>query len=317
MKWKFSLRILPTLFCTLSLQATEIPKAPKTYPEGELGRIVKLGEAILNQTDTHPLTKDLVGNKLQCKSCHLKGSDGKPGSDKGIGTFIGTATAFPAYSKREKTVQTLQDRINNCFMRSLNGKRPIIDTEASIAMAAYITWLSQKLPMQMNSKRPCSPYTSERWASNQKKFAALLRKATHANYLNGKKLFEAKCASCHGKDGAGMGTFPPLWGKGKDGKWLSYNTGAGLSKLNKGAAWIQSNMPRGQGGTLSDQEAADIILYVDAQPRADFDLKAHLLPKEQMGYYNSKVLDEHHSVRSNFKAFGLDVDRIRGDHVIP
>ena len=317
MKRTFILGTLSTAFCALSLQAADIPGAPKAYPEGEVGRMVKLGEAIMNETDTHPLTKKLVGNKLQCKSCHLKGTDGKPGSGKGIGTFIGTAAAFPAYSKREKTVQTLQDRINNCFMRSMNGKRPIIDTEASIAMATYITWLSEGIPMKMDTKRPCSPYNSERWAKNQKRFAAIQRKATHENYLNGKKLFEAKCASCHGTDGAGTGTFPPLWGKSKDGKWLSYNTGAGMSKLNKGAAWVQSNMPLGQGGTLSDQEAADIMLYVDAQPRADFDLAKGLLPKCEMGYYNSKVLKEHHSVRSNFKAFGLDIDKIRGDKVIP
>ncbi len=305
------------LCCFSGLQAGQIPDAPKAYPAGEVGRMVKLGEAIMNRTDTHPLTKNLVGDKLQCKSCHLKGSDGKPGTAKGIGTFIGTATAFPAYSKREKTVQTLQDRINNCFMRSMNGKRPVIDTEASVAMAAYITWLSEGLPMKMDTKRPCSPYNSGRWAKNAKKFAKIQKKATHANYLNGKKLFEAKCASCHGKNGAGMGTFPPLWGKSADGKWLAYNTGAGMSKLNKGAAWVQSNMPLGQGGTLKDQEAADIMLYVDAQPRADFDLSKALLPKCEMGYYNSKVLKEHHSVRSNFKQFGLDVDKIRGDKVIP
>jgi thiosulfate dehydrogenase len=113
-----------------------------------------------------------------------------------------------------------------------------------------------------------------------------------------------------------MGAFPPLWGKDAKGNWLSYNTGAGMSKLNKGAAWVQSNMPLGQGGTLKDQEAADVMLYVDAQPRADFDLKKGLFPAEKMGYYNSKVLDEHHSVRSNFKQFGLDVDKIRGDKKI-
>jgi len=290
--------------------------APKEYPEGEVGKMVKLGEAILNHTDTHPLTKDLVGNKIQCKSCHLKGSDGKPGTGSGIGTFIGTATAFPAYSKREKTVQTLQDRINNCFMRSMNGKRPIIDTKASVAMATYITWLSTGMPMKMDTKRPCSPLNSKRWAKNAKKFAKIQKKATHNNYTNGKKLFEAKCATCHGINGAGMGSFPPLWGKNAKGEWLSYNTGAGMSKLNKGAAWVQSNMPLGQGGTLKDQEAADIMLYVDAQPRADFDLKKGLLPASKMGYYNSKVLHEKHSVRSNFKQFGLDIDVIRGDKKI-
>lgn len=317
-KISYSLLILGLLISFgTSAMAEDAPKtAPKAYPDGELGRMVKLGEQILLKTDTHPLTKDLVGNKLQCKSCHLKGADGKPGTASGIGTFIGTATAFPAYSKREKTVQTLQDRINNCFMRSMNGKRPIIDTEASVAMATYITWLSKGMKMKMDAKRPCSPLNSKRWAKNAKKFAKIQRKATHENYLNGKKIFEAKCASCHGKNGAGMGTFPPLWGKNAKGEWLSYNTGAGMSKLNKGAAWVQSNMPLGQGGTLKDQEAADVMLYVDAQPRADFDLKKGLLPADKMGYYNSKVLKEKHSVRSNFKQFGLDVDKIRGDKKI-
>ncbi len=289
--------------------------APKTYPAGEVGKMVKLGEDIMMHTDTHPLTKDLVGNKLQCISCHLRGNDGKPGTAPGIGTFIGTATAFPAYSKREKTVQTLQDRINNCFMRSMNGKRPIIDTKASVAMATYVTWISEDMPMKMNTKMPCSPMNSKRWAKNSKKFAGIQKKTTHANYVNGKKLYEAKCAMCHGADGAGIGTFPPLWGQ-QNGKWLAYNTGAGMSKLNKGAAWVQSNMPLGQGGTLEDQEAADIMLYVDAQPRADFDVSKGLLPASKMGYYNSKVLNEKHSVRSNFKQFGLDVDKIRNDHKI-
>jgi len=302
-----------SLACSVSLFAGS---APKVYPSGELGKMVKLGEEIMLHTDTHPLTKDMVGNKLSCASCHLKGADGKPGTGDGIGTFIGTATSFPAFSKREGTVQTLQNRIDNCFMRSMNGKRPIIDTPASIAMATYVTWLSEGMKMQMNPKRPVTPLYSEKWAAEQKKFAAIQKKATHKNYLNGKKLFDTKCSMCHGMDGKGMGTFPPLWGKDSKGHWLSYNTGAGMSKLHKGAAWVQSNMPLGQGGTLSDQEAADIMLYVDAQERADFDLSKGLYPKNKMGYYNSIVHKEKHSVRSNFKAFGLDIDKIRGDHKI-
>jgi len=250
--------------------------APKEYPAGEVGKMVKLGEEIMAKTNTHPLTKDLVGNKLQCKSCHLKGSDGKAGTADGIGTFIGTATSFPAWSGREKTVQTLQDRINNCFMRSMNGKRPIIDTKASIAMATYVTWLSTGMQMNMDTKRPCSPKNSKRWAKNSKKFAKIQKQASHENYLNGKKIFKSKCASCHGQNGAGTGTvFPPLWGKDSNNNWLAYNTGAGMSKLNKGAAWVQSNMPLGQGGTLSDKEAADVMLFVDAQERAKEFVKQH------------------------------------------
>ncbi len=300
----------------LSLGVLYAGSAPKEYPKGPVGEMVKLGEQIMLHTSTHPLTKDLVGNKLNCASCHLKGADGKPGTGDGIGSFIGTATSFPAYSKREKTVQTLQDRTNNCFMRSMNGKRPIVDSEASMAMYTYITWLSTGMPMKMNEKAPLSPHNMKIWPKNFKKFAKIQKKATHDNYLNGKKLYATKCAMCHGQNGQGMGSFPPVWGKNAKGEWLAYNTGAGMSKLNKGAAWVQSNMPLGQGGSLSDKEAADIMLFVNAQERADFDLQKGLLPKEVMGYYNSNVLKEKHSVRSNFRALGLDIDVIRGDKKI-
>ena len=290
--------------------------APKEYPKGPVGEMVKLGEQILLHTDTHPLTKDFVGNKLNCASCHLKGADGKPGTADGISSLIGSAAAFPAYSKREKAVQTLQDRSNNCFMRSMNGTRLIQDSKASIAIYTYITWVSTGAPMKMNLKAPLSPHNMKLWPKNFKKFAKVQKKATHANYVNGQKLFDTKCASCHGKNGAGMGTFPPLWGQSADGKWLSYNNGAGMSKLHKGAAWIQSNMPLGQGGSLIDQEAADIALYMNAQPHADFDLSKRLPPQAEMGIYNSNVAKETHSTRSNFKDLGLDVDVIRGDKKI-
>jgi len=297
--------------------ATTPSKAPTGYPAGELGKMVKLGEDISLHTDTHPLTKAYVNNKLNCASCHLKGTDGKPGTGTGIATWIGTATSFPAYSKREKSVQSLQDRSNNCFMRSMNGKRLPIDSKASMAIASYITWLSTGMAIKQNPKMPCSPLNSDRWSGGAKHFAKIQKKATHANYVNGKALYEEKCAMCHSANGEGMGTFPPLWGQDKAGHWLSYNTGAGMSKLNKAAAWVKSNMPLGQGGTLSDQEAADIMLYVDAQPRADFDLRKGLsLPKGELGIYNSKVLNEKHTVRSNFKALGLDIDSIRGDKKI-
>ena len=290
--------------------------APKAYPAGAVGEMVKLGEDIMLHTDTHPLTKDFVGNKLNCASCHLRGADGKPGTGDGIGSFLGSAAAFPAYSKREKAVQTLQDRSNNCFMRSMNGMRLIVDSKASMAIYTYITWVSTGTSIKMNLKAPLSSHNMKIWPKSFKKFAKIQKKATHANYVNGKKLYEAKCASCHSKNGAGVGTFPPLWGKDTKEGWLSYNTGAGMSKLHKGAAWIQSNMPLGQGNSLKDQEAADIAIYMNAQPRASFDLSKRLPPKAKMGIYNSNVSKETHSVRSNFKDLGLDISKIRGDQVI-
>jgi len=290
--------------------------APKVYPLGEVGKMVRLGEDIALHTNTHPLTKDFVGNKLNCASCHLKGEDNKPGTQDGLSSWLDTGTAFPAWSKREKSVQTLQNRSNNCFMRSMNGKRLIIDSKASIAIATYITWLSEGKTISMNEKGPWGPTNTKLWPTGIKKFKPIQKKATHLNYLAGQKVYAQKCSSCHGIQGKGVGTFPPLWGKDTDGKWLSYNTGAGMSKLDKGAVWVKLKMPLHQGNSLSDQDAADVMLFVNAQERASFELQDRLLPIDKMGYYNSNVLKEKHSVRSNFKALGLDIDSIRGDNKI-
>ncbi len=279
---------------------------PKGYPEGELGKTVKLGEDIINNTNTHPLTKDLVENQLKCVSCHLAGADGHPGSAKSIGSFVGIAARFPLYKAREGVVETLQDRIDNCFMRSMDGIRPIIDTEASIAMLTYVTWLSSGTAIDLN---PQTNHASD-FANTVKRFTAIQQKATAKNYQNGQKIFKTKCADCHGDKGQGVAIFPPLWGKNTKGKWLAYNAGAGMSKLDKSAAWIQSNMPKGAGDTLSDQESADVALYINAQERADFDLAKKLSDEKNMGYYNSKVLKEKDSVKSNFKHLGLDLDMI-------
>lgn len=294
---------MKTIVSILSLAIilfAQIPDAPKQYPKGELGKMVKLGEDIIKNTNTHPLTKEYVGNSLTCSNCHLNA-----GKDKTLGTFIGTAAAFPAYSKREKSVQTLQDRINNCFMRSMNGTRPIVGTKASIAMTTYVSWLSTGIEIKMNPKKPVNNYYSKIWPGN-KIMNPLVKKASHENYLKGKELFNTKCASCHGIDGQGVANFPPVWGS------KSYNTGAGLSKLNKMATWLKHTMPLGNPN-LTNQEAVDISIYVNAQKRDEFNLQEHLLPKEKMGYYNSNVNTEKHTVESNFKAFGLDLKKIRGE----
>jgi thiosulfate dehydrogenase len=304
------------MISSLGASALFAGTAPKVYPQGPVGELVKLGEEIALHTDTHPLTKDFVGNKLNCANCHLKGEDGKPGTANGLTSWLDTGAAFPAWSKREKSVQTLQDRSNNCFMRSMNGKRLVIDSKASIAIAAYITWLAEGKPVHMDRKGPWGMTNKKLWPKGIKHFKPIQKKATHQNYLNGKKVYAEKCASCHGLNGAGMDINPPLWGKNNKGEWLSYNTGAGMSKLDKGAAYVKLKMPLYQGGSLSDQETADVILYINGQERADFDLNKALLPREEMGYYNSNVLKEKHTVRSNFKAMGLDIDTIRGDHKI-
>lgn len=66
----------------------------------------------------------------------------KNGTDPHAATFIGIATAYPAWSPREKCVITLEDRILNGFMQSCNGMRLPLGSEVSDSIAAYIAWLS-------------------------------------------------------------------------------------------------------------------------------------------------------------------------------
>ena len=71
---------------------------------------------------------------------------------------------------------------------------------------------------------------------------------------------------CHGDDGqgqkvAGRYVFPPLWGGD------SYNWGAGMHQLDNAAGFIKANMPFGRGGSLSDQQAWDVAMFMNAHER--------------------------------------------------
>ncbi len=299
---------------SIGLVAGDIPDAPGAdvlaQHTKENQEMIKLGRDIIMNTNTHPLSKEFVGNDLTCSHCHVDG-----GKKAVLGSFVGSATVFPTYTKREKTVQTLQDRILNCFTRSMNGTRPELDTKVSIAMTTYIAHLSEGLPMKIDPYNAgTNPYYAKAWQDGKIKFEKMAKKATHKDYINGKKLYTAQCASCHQGDGTGIkDTFPPVWGD------RSYNIAAGLGQLNKLPTWLQANMPMGAEGTLSDKDAFDIALYVDAQPRPSVDLH-----KKMAGYRDNINEDDAikakkgvDTVRSHFEQFGLDIDKIRSDKLIP
>src|SRR5690606_32935676 len=111
-----------------SISAEEFSTASsRSLPEGELGRVIELGREIIENTNTHPLSQPFVGNALTCQSCHLDA-----GTDPKAASFLGVATAYPAWSPRENRVITLEDRVLNCFMRSMNGIRPPNGSEVSV-----------------------------------------------------------------------------------------------------------------------------------------------------------------------------------------
>ncbi|HEX4105185.1 MAG TPA: cytochrome C, partial [Rhizomicrobium sp.] len=47
----------------------------------------------------------------------------------------------------------------------------------------------------------------------------------------------------------------------------SFNKGAGMHEVEKAARFIRANMPLGQEGTLTPDQARDIAAYIDDKPR--------------------------------------------------
>ena len=241
------------------------PAPRREPPPGKLGEVVRLGEKLVRETTTQPLSKPYVGNALNCGSCHLDG-----GRDPKAGTFLGTATAYPAYSPREGRVITLEDRILNCFMRSCNGVRPPLGGEVSVAIAAYITWLSGDRPVAMNPARPAGPGAIRPLAAD----------AASADPERGRAVYAEKCADCHAEDGRGRKTNPPVWGD------RSYNRGAGLAQTPQLAAWLKVAMPLGDPD-LAEQEALDVAAFINGHDRPAFRLGDHLPPPAKLGEYNA------------------------------
>jgi thiosulfate dehydrogenase len=153
----------------------------------------------------------------------------------------------------------------------MNGSRPPYGSKPSLAITAYLTWLSTGTPIAPNSEAPFGPHA----------LARIKLDASKVNLEAGRIVYEARCASCHGSDGQGD---PPVWGP------RSYNAGAGVAQVHRLAAWLRVTMPP-DDPSLSVEEAVNVAAYVNAQPRPDFVLRDHL-PADELGRYHSTVLDE-------------------------
>ena len=243
------------------------PAAERPIPEGPLGDVIRLGEELVARTATHEKSRKYVGGALHCTSCHLKN-----GTDHEAASFLGVATAYPAWSPREKRVITLEDRVLNCFMRSCNGVRPPLGSEPSVAITAYITWLSTSEPIWMNPKQPKGP----------RAIRPLQATAASADAQRGQALYAKRCAECHADGGQGDETNPPLWGA------RSYNQGAGFADAAQLAAWLKVSMPL-DDATLTEQEALDVAVFVNSHERPAFVLEEHLPDAAELGRYNGHV----------------------------
>lgn len=106
------------------------PPSLDDVPDGPLGEAIITGYNLINET--HVYADEYVGNQLSCTSCHAGAGLEELGSP-----FVGVTTQYPQYRPREGIVFTLEDRINGCMIRSMNGKPFPNESPEMRAMIAY------------------------------------------------------------------------------------------------------------------------------------------------------------------------------------
>ena len=238
------------------------PKSVDTDLEGEdkaKAALIRLGHQVITKTPEliGPMASDLkkqyAGNNLTCQSCHLEA-----GTKPGAGSFVGVFDRFPQYRGREDKMGTLEDRIDGCMERSMNGKVLPHNSLEMQGMVAYMKWLGEDLP---EDKEPI-----------YKGFVKVNLPEVKADLVAGKEAFQKHCVVCHGENGQGMRAsekslyqFPPLWGPD------SYNHGAGMHRVITAAEFIKGNMSF-QVATydkpvLTDEEAYNVAAYINSFER--------------------------------------------------
>jgi thiosulfate dehydrogenase len=237
-----------------------IPPDIGTVGDDPFGRLVKYGHALFTDTSNEigPAVSDtakrFAGNNLACQNCHLQA-----GTQPYAMPMTGIWGQFPQYRAREGAVDLLEERINGCMERSMNGRMLPFASREMKAFVSYMRWLSTAVP---DGARLIGAGTLQ------------IKEPTRAaDPRRGAELYTEICAACHGSTGSGQRAqkglgyqFPPLWGPD------SYNNGAGMSRLLTAAAYALHNMPLGtrfDSPMLTDEQAYDIAGYIISQSRPE------------------------------------------------
>lgn len=218
---------------------------------------INRGKELFDKTKT--VLPKHVGNDLSCISCHGEGGLA-PNSP-----MVGVTQKYPKNHHGKWT--TIEDRINGCFVRSMNGKMIEEDSEDMKSFVAYFEFISKDVKSEKD--------ITWRMDNNKKQVPV-------PDLAEGERLFKKKnCISCHAADGSGSSdhTGPALWGEG------SFNEAAGMNRLNKATGFIQNNMPKGEAGTLTDQEAANLAAFILSHERPEGD------PEKLGDYHKSEDRD--------------------------
>ncbi len=248
---------------------------PAKMPPGEQGELVRYGQKLFNETplylgpDVADASMRRAGNHLSCQSCHASGGTQR----NGFG-LVGITRRFPQFNARAGHAITLEDRINGCFERSMNGKALPGDGREMKAYLAYMEWLSTDVPSG----------TKHMEGQGVPKLAALDRWADPGV---GESVYKQSCTKCHGANGLGQKAqdgkaykYPPVWGPD------SFNDGAGMDRVRTAAGYIYANMPN-DNPSLTAEQAYDVAAYIDSQDRPHKDRLASDYPNLKLKPFDS------------------------------
>jgi thiosulfate dehydrogenase len=223
-------------------------------PHNDTGDLIRYGRKLISKTSIYYGPHGSVGhntNGMNCQNCHLNA-----GTVAWAGNFGSVASLYPRFGDRRGSTETINQRITDCFERSMNGKAPDSNGIEMRAMNAYIRWVGKDV---IKGKKPRGTGLEQ---------LSFIERA--ADPQRGRAIYIQKCQLCHGINGKGKldspnsYLYPPLWGDD------SYNTAAGLYRLSKFAGFIKDNMPFGSSYVnehLTTEEAWDIAAFVNSQPR--------------------------------------------------
>lgn len=251
---RFAIGLLVIVMIAVACQMVRVVEQAQTLKD-DRDHLVDYGRELVAHTSVYLGPKGTVAqisNGMNCQNCHLEAGTKPFGNN-----YKAVASTYPKFRPRSGTVEGFEKRINDCIERSLNGK-PLNDSSREMkAIVAYLKWVGRDVQKGMSPKGSGLPQLE------------YLERA--ANPETGKKVYADNCMSCHGTNGQGVKRhnevewlYPPLWGN------ESYNTGAGLYRLSKLAAFVQANMPFGvnyESPQLSVEEAWDVAAYVNSMSR--------------------------------------------------
>jgi len=231
------------------------------FAQGSMDPIIKRGYLLIKETykEIGPAAENperrFAGNHLTCANCHLQS-----GTQAGSGSWVGVIDRFPQFGGRGNKIGTIEDRINGCMERSMNGKKMDVEDPDMKAIVAYMDWLGEDLPEEKEEEF--------------KGYPKIELPNVAVNLEKGKEVYVRECMLCHGDNGQGLPkpgskgyTYPPLWGPD------SFNNGAGMHRVITAAEFIKSNMPYLQATwdnpKLTDEEAYNVAGYINSFDRPE------------------------------------------------